>query len=123
MMIKEEEFLIERCGKERHFTVPEGYFAQFNAQMLQQLTPEAKIVPIRQRSVWQYVVYAAACLATVVVMGGAFLHKDQLTNNGSVGLESSASVAQSTNGGDAMEEAADYMMLDKQDLYAYLMDN
>ena len=40
-MVNEEEYLYSRMGKKNPFTVPEGYFEQLTAQILEKL-PEKK---------------------------------------------------------------------------------
>ena len=117
MTIKEEDFLIQKFGRERHFTVPEGYFAQFHEKMMEQIaTPKAEVRPLRRRSMWQTVVYAAACLFAAVVMTGAYFHADNVV----AGKSTADKTAQTTATGDAIDQAADYMMLDESDLYAYM---
>ena len=61
-MKKEETDLLKRCGTENPFTVPEGYFANFTEQLMDQL-PEREIQPAPQLTLWARVkpwVYMAA---------------------------------------------------------------
>lgn len=117
MTIKEEDFLIQKFGRERHFTVPEGYFAQFHEKMMEQIaTPKAEVRPLRRHSMWQTVVYAAACLIAAVVMTGAYFHADNVVTD----KPTADKTAQAAAAGDAIDQAADYMMLDESDLYAYM---
>ena len=120
MAINEEDFLIQTIGRNRHFSVPEGYFEQFGAQMMEQLVPaKAEVRSIRGNGLWRNVIYAAACLAAVVVMAGSYIHKYEEE----AGMKPyAAQVAKTMSGGDEIEQAADYMMLDESDLYAYMTD-
>lgn len=119
MTIKEDDYLVRKFGRERHFVVPEGYFAQFNADMMAQITGDkAQVVTMKPRSVWRTVISVAACLIAAVVMTGAYFHADNLV----AGVSSASNVAQVRTSNDAIEQAADYMMLDESDLYAYMQD-
>ncbi len=126
MTVQEDNFLVENFGRERHFSVPNDYFAQFHKQMMEQVRAEAaaddspaNVVTMRRRPVWRTVISAAACVAAVAVMAGAYLHENQPTDGGAA---SAPSVAKAQGGGDAIDQAADYMMLDETDLYAYMSE-
>lgn len=126
MTVQEDNFLVENFGRERHFSVPNDYFAQFHKQMMEQVRAEAaeddspaNVVTMRRRSVWRTVISAAACVAAVAVMAGAYLHENRPTDGGAA---SAPSVAKAQGGGDAIDQAADYMMLDETDLYAYMSE-
>ena len=41
MTVQEDNFLVENFGRERHFSVPNDYFAQFHKQMMEQVRAEA----------------------------------------------------------------------------------
>lgn len=119
MTIKEEDFLIQNFGKDRHFSVPEGYFEKFCSGIMEQTVErKAAVVPMRPRSVWRTAVSVAACLAAVVVMAGAYFHADGILTD----APSEETTAQAGSASDAVEQAADYMMLDETDLYAYMSD-
>ena len=129
-MSNEELYLKERVGTANYFTVPEGYFEQLTEQIMQQLPteqPAAATIPLtsgeqkgnggQQRGLlvrlrpW---LYAAACIAAVVVMVLTFYFRQP--SNEPV-------VAATTVDSEYMEEAADYAMLDNMDIYACLSDN
>ena len=103
-------------GKRNPFRVPEGYFDSLTEQVMQSL-PErrasAKSVFLRP------VFYVAASVCALFICGAAYLflsgagQQDSLQAHVPVTLESSDA---------SFEEAADYMMLDNQDIYACLAD-
>ena len=121
-----EEQLKQQFGNSRHFTVPEGYFDNFTATMMERLEEEqeqATVVTLNahkhpRRPMW----LAAACIVGAVLALGTWLNRqgtDPTTTEQPVALAST--VTEPTN--DEMEEAMDYYMIDEQDLYAMLTEN
>ena len=113
--MKEEKYLEELVGKRNPFVVPEGYFEQLTDQVMQSL-PERRP---RAKSVWMRpVFYAAASVCALFVCASVWMlwPKASTVSQGQV-----AEVVQEPD--DAyFNEAADYMMLDNQDIYACLSD-
>lgn len=71
--MKEERELMEQCGKERPFKVPEGYFEQFHEQLMNQLpethstpAPAEKVTLITRIKPWLYM--AATFVGTIFVV-------------------------------------------------------
>ena len=116
--MNEEKYLERNFGRDTHYRVPEGYFENFANRMMEQL-PERQAVTIMMRpSRWlrwrPYV--AAASICAVVFGSGLFLlnhEADQPVDETSLAVQSAAY---------SVEEAADYVMLDNDDLYSYLAD-
>ncbi|MBQ8047453.1 MAG: hypothetical protein IJ196_05970 [Prevotella sp.] len=117
-MNKEEKILESRLGRDHHFTVPDGYFEQFNARIMEQLPErEARIVKMRPtawrrlRPVW----LAAACVCGIVFSAGIYRHV--------AATQQADMVAQAQYDSQYYydyDEAADCMMLDNDDIYAYV---
>lgn len=134
IQMKEEKYIEERVGKRNPFLVPDGYFDDFTAQLMQQLPerqPRAKVKSLRRPIYW-----AVACVCALFVTGTAwmFLSKsDMPVTMGSdpsvstMGADPSVSIADDTRVADpsvtSFDEAADYMMLDNNEIYNYLADN
>ena len=111
-MTNEEKYLRERVGQKNHFRTPDGYFDQFATRMMAQLPeqqPVARKVSIAVRR-W---LYAAACVAVLVVVGLSFHFNQQ---------QSAEQTQQMAVSDSYIEEAADYAMLDNADIYQLLAE-
>jgi hypothetical protein len=123
--MKEEQYLIERVGKENPFRVPEGYFDTLVDQVMERV--DASSVPAVSRSerkarvVWlRPVLYAAASVCALFLSVTTYQY---FTGQGSaVSTEQVAKVATVSSSQDAFDEAADYVMIDNQEIYACLMN-
>lgn len=115
--MNEEIYIQERVGKRNPFRVPEGYFDSFADQLMQQL-PERQP---RAKRIWlRPVFYAAAALCALVVSVAVWFSLPDT----SVAEQPALQLASQQESLDAsFDEAADYMMLDNHDIYAYLADN
>ena len=120
--MEEEKYLIERVGKQNPFKVPEGYFDTLASQVMAKVDAEkgAQVVEIRKakkaKTVWlRPLLYAAACGCVLFVSVASYLsHEDQ-----SIAAPTESAVAVQTMDY-SFDEAADYMMIDNQDIYACL---
>ena len=106
MMIEEEKHLRETVGTRNAFRVPEGYFEQFTAQVMEQLPEQQKARTTMLRP-W---LYAAACTVVAVLMGFTYYWHQNTADD---------MMADSNY----YEEVADYAMIDNIDIYACLADN
>lgn len=123
-MDKEEKMLHTRFGKTLPFKVPDGYFEDFQRQMMQQLPatkPAAKVVEMSHPhfSLGRRIAMAAAGVC-VVVFGTALYHRLSLSEQ-----HTSATVAQVEDKvyDTTIDQMADYTMMDNDDIYAYVSDN
>jgi hypothetical protein len=115
-MMNEENYLIERVGRENPFRVPEGYFDTLADEVMARVDAAGAPVSRKARKVWlRPLLYAAAsvCALFVSVMGyKSYIHQQN------------QSVAQQVNAHqpseDSFEQAADYLMVDNEDIYACL---
>lgn len=74
VMKKEDSKILNKIGKEPVFTVPENYFANFNAKLAESL-PEVKITEEEKPTLWVRLrpfVYMAAMFAGIWVMMNIF---------------------------------------------------
>jgi len=123
-MTNEKEFE-KRFGKRQPFKVPEGYFEDFERQLMAQLPEEeAKVVEMRPetkgRSIFRRIALAAASVCAAVFIVGAALHVQ-----GGNGATDSAVAMQDkyATSYSAIDMAADYVMMDNEDIYAYVSEN
>jgi len=121
----EEKYLIEKVGKENPFKVPEGYFDTLSSQIMAKVEAEgvaprdikagkekhAKVVWLRP------VLYAAASVCALFISVVAYQsHSDKGTAAPTQTVVANNQMLMD----DYFDEAADYVMLDNQDIYAYL---
>ena len=105
-MIEEEKHLREIVGQRNAFRVPEGYFEQLTAQVMQQLPAQQKARTTMLRP-W---LFAAACMVAAMLMGLTYYwHQDSTDDLMADGIY--------------YEEVADYAMIDNMQIYASLEDN
>ena len=105
-MIQEEQYLKESVGHKHCFKVPEGYFDQLTAQVMQQLPEQQQARRVHLRPC----LYAAACSVAVLLIGVTYYFHEQ---------SSDEAVADSSY----YEEVADYAMIDNVDIYACISEN
>ena len=121
----EEKYLIEKVGKENPFKVPEGYFDTLSSQIMAKVEAEG-VAPRdikagkekRAKVVWlRPVLYAAASVCALFISVLAYQsHSDD-------GVAAPTQTVVANNQmlmDDYFDEAADYVMLDNQDIYACL---
>ena len=116
--MNEEMYIQEKVGKRNPFRVPEGYFDNLTAQVMQNLPeqPQRRAKSIFMRPVF----YAAASVCALLIAGAAWMWKSK-TDMSSV-TSAQAKVEnrlQQSENEEYMDEAADDMMLDNHEIYAY----
>ena len=116
--MKEENYLKDTYGTNPHFKVPGGYFDDFNSRMMQML-PEQKAISIEMKpSRWlRWRPYVAAASVCAVIFGSTLFY---FGNKAEQPTNYSALSAPTTE--ISMEQAADYVMIDNDDIYNYLAD-
>lgn len=133
-MNQEESILYKTVGKKNHFKVPDGYFYDFNNRMIA-LLPELesgkekhtpKIIKLRHAHNMQFKIVAAACsLAFILGIGVLSLRQvdyqmaQQNSHNNSHHHKASPQMGATYTATDA---AADYSMLDNEDIYAFVSE-
>ena len=129
-----EHQLHSTYGNKRPFTVPDHYFSDLSSQIMANIpveepvkTPDNTIETKKSHFVLirrvRPLAIAAAMIGIVMIAFWSFA--DYTSNQKSAadasqkGVEESLSKATSS---DSFDEAADYMMMDEDDMYAYVTD-
>ncbi len=121
----EEKYLIEKVGKENPFRVPEGYFDTLASQIMAKVEAEGvearDIKPAKEKRakvVWlRPVLYAAASVCALFVSVVAY---QSYSEQGVAAPTQNVVANNQVMMDEYFEEAADYVMLDNQDIYACL---
>lgn len=112
-----DEHIARQFGRKRTFRVPENYFNNFHEQIMRSVEkchPHAAMNKTLAR-IRPYV-YAAACAALLLICTGVYMQSYEKDKNSAMLVTK----YESTEGQDAsLEQVADYMMLDDDDMYAY----
>lgn len=119
-MKKNIEHILDEGRAERNpFLVPEGYFDNLTARVMDSIPAEAPAKKTKARIVPMRIVrWAAACVCFVAVCTTAYIHFNPATN----GAGNAADVAFVDDSNDDIIQAADYAMLDNQDMYHLLAE-
>ena len=121
--MNEEMYIQEKVGKRNPFRVPEGYFDNLTAQVMQNLPEQPKR---RAKSIFMRpVFYAAASVCALLVAGAAWMWHPSEEVSSAVPVQAKAvsQPQQQENADGYFDEAADYMMLDNHEIYAYLAES
>ena len=118
--MNEEQYLINKAGKENPFRVPEGYFDSLASQVMSRVDAEGNkpqdmpMIEKMAKTVWlRPVLYAAASVCALFISVTAYQHfTAQPVEN--------ATEQVAVYSDDSFDEAADYVMIDNQDIYACL---
>ena len=122
--MEEEKYIEERVGKRNPFLVPDGYFDHLADQVMaslpeqseQQLSQQPKAKRIGIRKLYYYAAAAVCALIVSVAVWQAFPGSSQQA-------AVQAPVAYQEPSDADFEEAADYIMLDNNEIYSLLADN
>ena len=122
-MVNEEAFLRDKIGQKNPFKIPDGYFDQFADRLMEKL-PEQQHKPILIRRL-RPLLYAAVFVGVLII--GATLAFKSIQK-----FDSQSNIALVTNEQDEsllnaysdtyIEDAANYAMIDNEEIYAYLAD-
>lgn len=119
--MKNENDIRNQFRTENHFTVPEGYFAQFNESFMQQLPQnETQIIQLKpKRRQWRRMAVAAASVAVVVMGTTIWFNSAEQRDKTTYSAQTQATYVQPET---ELEQAVDYAMLDAADMYALLVE-
>ena len=124
-MTSEEKKLEQRFGKQSPFLVPEGYFDDFTSRLMEQL-PERKAKKIKlPPGIWRKyrpAMLVAACSCAAIFGVSVYLHTGN-TNEKQMASEHIIKMQAKSSDEGFIEQAADYSMLDNDDIYAYVSGN
>ena len=107
MMIQEEQILKEKVGLRNCFKVPEGYFDQLTASVMESLPPQEQKA---RTTVLRKLLYMAACTVIAVLMGVTYYF-----HQGNSHVETASE-------SNYYEELADYAMIDNMDIYVCMAE-
>lgn len=128
-VMKATNNLEEEYGRQRPFSVPEGYFSGLSSRVMSELSAvaeqerEDKSALKRGRRSYLRPMAAAAVTVGIVVVGFLAYHSLEGVQGvrsllGGRGVQDSYVLSESS--GDAFDQAADYFMIDESDMYASL---
>ncbi|MBR1402160.1 MAG: hypothetical protein IJ562_11400 [Prevotella sp.] len=119
----EEELLKQTFGNANHFQVPDGFFDRFADEMMAKIEERPieeqpkTIAKGRNAIIRRFVPYLAVASVVGLLFGVAVFHSPtDEGQNGNMQVQTLASAPS----GDALDQMADYVMLDNQDLYSYM---
>ena len=119
-MMNEEEYLRSRMGTKNPFTVPEGYFEQLTAQVMDRL-PEKKPATVAVMKRLRPWLYAAACVCVGVFVAAVAFNQQTEDLQGQQQMANMGQENVNYYSDSYIDEAADYAMIDSQEIYSYLL--
>ena len=119
-MMNEEEYLRSRMGTKNPFTIPEGYFEQLTAQVMDRLPEKkpAKVAVMKRLRPW---LYAAACVCVGVFVAAVAFNQQTEDLQGQQQMANMGQENVNYYSDSYIDEAADYAMIDCQEIYSYLL--
>jgi hypothetical protein len=125
-MMNEEQLIKQIMGDKPSFRVPEGYFDNLAARVMDNL-PEQQVeveLPVAKKSaktlILRRVMLAAACVCAVVFSTYILLNNQEQPEQMAVNVVNPPTMEEASA---YFDEAADYAMLDNQDIYACLISD
>lgn len=119
--MEEEIRLRQRYGTEMPFKVPEGYFESITKRTMAALPEqEVKAVTIPLWKRWSSMVAVAAAVCGVLFGVVVWMNRSMTVSADSSEALSANSVSASDG---QIDEMADYLMLDDDDIYSYIAEN
>lgn len=120
-MIAEEKYLEDKYGKKQPFKVPNGYFDSFAENLMDKL-PEQQPAMTPHISMWRkwrklrLTVAVAASVCAVMFSVMTFMHNTKPTHSPLASNHTTKTVTNDSY--NTLDVAADYTMLDNDDIYA-----
>ena len=121
-MTNEELYLKSRITNENPFRVPEGYFDRLTADVMARLPERQSENPKEEKTARRIQLrrsWLAAASVAVVAIVGTLVYFNKL-NPADTADKQVAAVSSATVSDSYIDEAADYLMIDHQDIYACL---
>ena len=118
-MTNEELYLNSHLSRENHFRVPEGYFDQLTADIMARLPERETTVELKRaaKHVFLRPLLAAASVACVALIAvGVYFNR----NAAVVDADEQVAAVSTVMSDSYIDDAADYMMMDHKDIYAYI---
>lgn len=125
-MTAEEKELERMIGKKQPFAVPDGYFDRFADGMMARLPEQQPVVQVPRAALWRRLrpaIAVAACAGAVVWGAMQFVHSDKTAPaHDAIARNTTAVYSASADGYSSLDVAADYTMIDNDDIYAIVAD-
>lgn len=122
-MIAEEKDLERRFGKQQPFRVPDGYFDNLAANIMDKIPEELPAMTPRV-ALWRRLRPAVAVAASVcAVMFSVLLFMDKPKEARPTLAHTTTAKCAATDSYTTLDVAADYTMLDNDDIYAMVSEN
>ena len=112
-MMNEEQYIKSRMSGKNPFQVPEGYFSRLTAEVMQQLPEQPKRGLLVKLRPWMY---AAACAVVALFTATIYFFTPEQAQ------QQMATTVGATAADSYIDDAADYLMADNLDIYAYLTE-
>lgn len=131
MFNKDEKYLNKTFGKGNHFSVPDGYFEDANARIMQRVggigvkgsqsvaTGSATTVTLWSRY-RKAIIGVAASVCVGMFSLGTYMHIGNIAQNKQVASQHSKELHD--NAYSSFDALVDYSMIDTDDMYAYMAD-
>lgn len=121
-MNKDEKFIEDSFGKKQSFNVPKNYFDDFASQLMTKL-PEKETNVIRLHTSHRKQLKWVALVAASVIFAVFFINIKSQDRPYSHSENQKNMAKVDNNNYSTLDEAADYSMIDNEDIYAYVSDN
>ena len=118
-MTKEEIYLNSHLSRENHFRVPEGYFDRLTADVMARLPERETVVenkPAAKRVFLRPLLAAASVACVALIAVGVYFNR----NAAVVDADEQVAAVSTVMSDSYIDDAADYMMMDHKDIYAYI---
>lgn len=117
--MKEDKDLLSKYGRKNPFTVPEGYFQDFNERLMEQL-PEKEVMPEPEIKIWDRIkpwIYMAAMFVGLMFTVRAFMGGQQHTQDAETEIGGYTEIPD-----EYIDPIVNQTMMDDYELYRYLTD-
>lgn len=122
--MKEEDFIRERCGTKNPFRVPEGYFENFTADLMDKLPERERTIlssANRPHHVFHFAWYAAAVLICGLIFSGIQYFTPQHSSS-EISAYNMPNNNLDDNRDNDIDEYLDYAMMSNQEIAQYLTE-
>lgn len=128
-MINEDKELRNLVGDRTPFTVPEGYFDRLQSEVMAKIPAQdmtigqgsATKIATKRRWLLRPIAGIAA-LVCLLIGAGVFYYQHNITDVDTPAASAIEPTVASVYDADYGDDAADYIMMDNDDLYSYMMD-
>lgn len=119
-MTNEELYLNSHMSRENHFRVPDGYFEQLTGDVMSRLPEQSEQTEQSKpaKRIFLRPLLAAASVACVALIAvGVYFNRSAMPTDTAEEQMAATNVTLSDS---FIDDAADYVMMDHKDIYAYL---